>query len=110
MIRTCDRLAALNLADSIERGPGRHGLSNAFFLYLRDGEGHRIELYTSDYYTGDPELEPLRWSVNDPRRGTFWGHKAPESWFEESSVVADHDGGIVPLRDPELLERPQTAT
>ncbi|MGH2777129.1 MAG: 3,4-dihydroxyphenylacetate 2,3-dioxygenase [Actinomycetota bacterium] len=110
VIRTCDRLAALNLADSIERGPGRHGLSNAFFLYLRDDEGHRVELYTSDYYTGDPELEPLRWSVNDPRRGTFWGHKAPESWFEESSVVAGYDGGIVPLRDQELTERPETAT
>ena len=110
VLRACDRLAALGLASSIERGPGRHGLSNAFFLYLRDPEGHRVELYTSDYYTGDPGLQPLRWSVNDPMRGTFWGHAAPKSWFEESSPVADYQGGTVEIREQELEERPQTVT
>lgn len=110
VLRTCDRLAAAGHAGAIERGPGRHGLSNAFFLYLRDPEGHRIELYTSDYYTGDPDLEPLRWSVDDPMRGTFWGHAAPTSWFEESSVVSDIDGGTVALQDEQLRERPETVT
>jgi catechol 2,3-dioxygenase len=66
-------------------------------------------LYTTDYYTGDPDLEPLRWSVNDPMRGTFWGHAAPVSWFEESSLVADFNGGMVEVRDESLSERPQTA-
>ena len=33
-------------SDAIERGPGRHGVSNAFYLYLRDPDGHRIEIYT----------------------------------------------------------------
>ena len=55
----------------IERGPGRHGVSNAFFVYLRDPSGHRIELYACDYYTGDPDHRPLRWSVNDPRCRSF---------------------------------------
>jgi 3,4-dihydroxyphenylacetate 2,3-dioxygenase len=109
VLRTCDRLAALGHAHTIERGPGRHGLSNAFFLYLRDPDGHRIELYTTDYYTGDPDLEPLRWSVNDPMRGTFWGHAAPASWFEESSLVADGEGGTVGIIEESLKERPQTA-
>jgi catechol 2,3-dioxygenase len=108
VLRTCDRLAALGHAHTIERGPGRHGLSNAFFLYLRDPDGHRIELYTTDYYTGDPDLKPLRWSVNDPMRGTFWGHAAPASWFEESSLVADGEGGTVGLIEESLKERPQT--
>ncbi|MFS8641389.1 MAG: 3,4-dihydroxyphenylacetate 2,3-dioxygenase, partial [Symbiobacteriaceae bacterium] len=45
VLRACDILAAANRADVIERGPGRHGLSNAFFVYLRDPDGHRIELY-----------------------------------------------------------------
>jgi catechol 2,3-dioxygenase len=110
ILRTCDLLAAMGRADAIERGPGRHGLSNAFFLYLRDPEGHRIELYTSDYYTGDPDLEPIRWSVNDPRRGTFWGHAAPMSWFEESSLVAGFEGGLGEVRSARLTDRPQTAT
>ena len=60
-------------AHAIERGPGRHGVSNAFFVYLRDPDGHRIELYACDYYTGDPDHKPLRWSVSDPRCRSFWG-------------------------------------
>ncbi len=67
-------------------GPGRHGVSNAFFVYLRDPDGHRIELYACDYYTGDPDLEPLRWSVSDIRCRSFWGARAPDSWYDESSA------------------------
>lgn len=110
VLRTCDLLAAAGHVDAIERGPGRHGLSNAFFLYLRDPDGHRIELYTNDYFTGDPDLEPIRWSVDDPRRGTFWGHAAPASWFEESSRVQALQGGLVDLQEQLLTERPQTVT
>ncbi|WP_228201492.1 RraA family protein [Flaviflexus ciconiae] len=28
------------------RGPGRHGVSNVFYLYLRDPDGLRVEIYT----------------------------------------------------------------
>ncbi len=89
IIRTCDILGAAEMHEHIERGPGRHGISNAFFLYLRDPDGHRIELYTSDYLTIDPDLEPIRWSANDPRRQTLWGHKTPESWWRDASQVVD---------------------
>lgn len=85
LIHACDILASMGMADSIERGPGRHGLSNAFFLYLRDPDGHRIELYFGDYFTGDGDFEPKRWSVHDKTRQTFWGHEAPDSWFDEAS-------------------------
>jgi 3,4-dihydroxyphenylacetate 2,3-dioxygenase len=110
ILNACDVLAAAGWSGSIERGPGRHGLSNAFFLYLRDPDGHRIELYTGDYYTGDPDFEPIRWSVNDPRRGTFWGHAAPVSWFEESAPVAAFDDGLEEVQPKKLTERPQTVT
>ncbi len=70
----------------IERGPGRHGISNAFFLYVRDDDGHRTELYCSDYQTVDPDLEPIRWDLKDPQRQTLWGAPAPRSWFEEGAV------------------------
>lgn len=105
VIRACDQLAAAGLTESIERGPGRHGVSNAFFVYLRDPDGHRIELYTSDYYTGDPDHEPLRWSLSDPRCRSFWGARAPDSWYEESSVVLDLDGRPVETREPPVDER-----
>jgi 3,4-dihydroxyphenylacetate 2,3-dioxygenase len=92
VLRACDQLAAAGYANTIERGPGRHGVSNAFFVYLRDPDGHRIELYACDYYTGDPDHPPLRWSVSDPRCRSFWGTQAPDSWYDESSVVFDPDG------------------
>ncbi len=85
LIHACDVLAASGMADSIERGPGRHGLSNAFFLYLRDPDGHRIELYNGDYWTGDGDFKRKRWSVHDKTRQTFWGHEAPDSWFNETT-------------------------
>lgn len=89
IIHACDVLAASGYGESIERGPGRHGLSNAFFLYLRDPDGHRIELYNGDYLTSDPDFKPVRWDINDPMRQTFWGHAAPDCWFNEASPVLD---------------------
>lgn len=110
VLRACDILAAAGERTRMERGPGRHGASNAFFLYTRDPDGHRIELYTSDYYTGDPDLVPLRWSATDPQRGTFWGHRAPASWFEESSLLAAEDGGTVPTRESLLTVTTDSAS
>ncbi len=86
VIHLCDVLATTGYLANMERGPGRHGLANAFFLYVRDPDGHRIELYASDYLTVDPDVEPIRWSLRDPRRQTLWGTPAPRSWFEEGSV------------------------
>lgn len=111
VLRACDILAAAGFHGSLERGPGRHGLSNAFFLYLRDPDGNRIELYTGDYLTADPDFKPIRWSVNDPRRGTFWGHAAPPSWFEEASPVRSIvTGEPVEPRTALLTDRPHFAT
>ena len=72
IMHLCDVMASSGYLANIERGPGRHGISNAFFLYVRDLDGHRIELYAWDYLTGDPDHEPVRWSVRDPRRQTLW--------------------------------------
>ena len=85
ILHLCDVMASSGFLKNIERGPGRHGISNAFFLYVRDPDGHRLELYTSDYFTGDHDHEPLRWSLKDPRRQTLWGAPAPRSWFEQGS-------------------------
>lgn len=106
LIHACDVLAASGYSKSIERGPGRHGLSNAFFLYLRDPDGHRIELYSGDYLTSDPDFKPIRWDIDDPMRQTFWGHAAPDSWFNEASTVLDViSGEEVPTKQPTLEKR-----
>jgi 3,4-dihydroxyphenylacetate 2,3-dioxygenase len=107
VLRACDILAARGMVDCIERGPGRHGLSNAFFLYLRDPDGNRIELYTGDYLIADPDWTPIRWALDDPRRATFWGHAPPASWFDDaSSVESIVDGSLLPTQRPRLPDRP----
>ncbi len=111
VLRACDLLAALGLGSSIERGPGRHGISNAFFLYLRDPDLNRIELYTNDYLIPDPDFQPIRWTLSDPRRATFWGHWPPRSWFDEASPVEDiGTGQFMPVAEPALTGRPVHVT
>jgi biphenyl-2,3-diol 1,2-dioxygenase len=56
-----------------ERGPGRHAISQALFLYVRDpGSGHRVELYTGGYLVLDPDWEPVGWSAESEYR-QWWG-------------------------------------
>jgi catechol 2,3-dioxygenase len=85
IINLCDVMASSGYLPNMERGPGRHGISNAFFLYVRDPDGHRVEMFSSDYLTVDHDHEPIRWTLRDPQRQTLWGHAAPKSWFEEGT-------------------------
>lgn len=104
IIDLLDLMATTGWLANIERGPGRHGISNAFFLYVRDPDGHRIEIYCSDYQTVDPDLEPIKWDLKDPQRQTLWGAPAPRSWFEEGSLFA----GVTP-READLKATPIVA-
>ena len=97
IIAICDKLGALRMSDRIERGPGRHGVSNAFYLYLRDPDGHRIEIYTQDYYTGDPDNPLVTWDVHDNQRRDWWGNPVVPSWYTEASLVLDLDGNPKPV-------------
>lgn len=101
IIDLLDLMSTTGHLDNIERGPGRHGISNAFFLYIRDPDNHRIEIYCSDYQTVDPDLEPIKWDLKDPQRQTLWGAPAPRSWFEEGSPFQGAD-----LRESGLAASP----
>lgn len=104
ILHICDVMATSGYLKNMERGPGRHGISNAFFLYIRDPDGHRVELFTSDYLTADPDNEPIRWTLRDPQRQTLWGHPAPQSWFEEGSLFEG-----APAVQPKLEAQPIVA-
>lgn len=97
ILAVCDKLGALRLSDRIERGPGRHGVSNAFYLYLRDPDGHRVEIYTQDYYTGDPDNPVVTWDVHDNQRRDWWGNPVVPSWYTDASLVLDLDGNPQPV-------------
>ena len=61
IIHICDVMATCGYLDNMERGPGRHGISNAFFLYIRDPDGHRIELFhvRLSHRRSRPRADPL---------------------------------------------------
>lgn len=104
IIDLLDLMSTSGYLANIERGPGRHGISNAFFLYIRDRDGHRTELYCSDYQTTDPDLEPIKWDLKDPQRQTLWGAPAPRTWFELGSVFEG-----TALRESDLKAQPIVA-
>jgi catechol 2,3-dioxygenase len=87
IIRTADLLADAGYQDALEFGPGRHGLSNALFLYIRDFDGNRIEIYSGDY-SRDIDLKPVKWSWEEyDRKGRlWWGPAFPEKFLEVSPV------------------------
>ncbi len=103
-----DILASTGYMDRMERGPGRHGVSNAFVLYLRDPDGNRLELYTGDYLSADPDWVPIKWKLNDPQRQTFWGAPAPASWYNDAMPVRSFETGeFLALENPAIADRPE---
>lgn len=87
IIRTADLMADAGYQDSIEYGPGRHGLSNAFFLYIRDPDGNRMEIYTGDYLR-DLDMPPVKWTWEDySTRGRLWWGAAHPERFQETRPV-----------------------
>ncbi|MCW1932285.1 VOC family protein [Pararhodobacter zhoushanensis] len=86
VIHALDVMASLGLTGSMDRSPGRHGIGNAFFAYLRDPDGHRVEIFTSHYAMIDIDQAPKRWDLSDTSRSQLWGIPAPKRWFTEASL------------------------
>ncbi|PFO03321.1 2,3-dihydroxybiphenyl 1,2-dioxygenase [Bacillus sp. AFS076308] len=59
-------------------GPGKHGISQAIYLYVKDpGSNHRIELFSGSYLIFEPDWEPVQWTPEDLKVGlTYWGQDA----------------------------------
>jgi catechol 2,3-dioxygenase len=91
VVRAADILASAGLWDSIERGPGRHGVTEGYYVYLRDLDKNRIEFFTQDYVVLDPDKwKPIVWTHDQFRyRSDFWGRPIPESWLNEWVPVED---------------------
>ena len=103
----CDQLAENGFGSSVEFGPNRHFAPGfARFVYLRDPDGHRIELFTTHYQTIDSEDEPVRWNVSQLGKG--WGARPPESWFAQATAfsgVAMREGSDAPAFGQHLKPR-----
>lgn len=89
VLRAADLLADAGYRDRIDFGPGRHGTTDAFFLYVRDPAGNRIELYFGDYQR-DLDGEPIRWEWDDYDTGgrLWWSPEYPPRFLETTPVNA----------------------
>ena len=88
VVRTADVLADAGYRDNIEYGPGRHGVSNAFFLYITDPDGHRIEIYANDY-ARDLDREPIGWTLDEynEKGRLWWGSDCPDTFYKNLSPI-----------------------
>lgn len=70
----------------IEMGPGKHGATQAFFLYVFEPGGNRIELFgDAGYLIFDPDWKTVVWDVSDERdleKSSIWyGPRLEESFY-----------------------------
>jgi catechol 2,3-dioxygenase len=103
LLNACDVAGALGLGGCVERGPGRHGPGHALFVYFRDPDGHRVELFNTHYQIMDLENEPVRWDPADRNVSFPWGLPAQRRWFEEATNFLD-----TPTTEPASRPTPTT--
>lgn len=68
---------------TIDTGPGKHGLTQAFFVYCFEPGGNRIELFSGGYAIHAPDWQPVVWEGDSlPRAIVWYGGQLPESFFD----------------------------
>jgi len=103
LLHACDLAGELGFGAAVERGPGRHGPGHAMYVYMRDPDGHRVELFNTHYQIMDIENEPVAWDPADTSISFPWGLPARQAWFEEATPFAG-----VAIREPEIKPTPMT--
>lgn len=73
----------------IEFGPGRHGLGEQEFLYIREPSGLRIEFNAGGYRLAQPDWEPVGWTVSEGANDWYKNQTPPLSMFESFPVESE---------------------
>ena len=79
VVRALDIAGNLGFGDCLEHGPGRHGDGHSYYVYLRDPDGHRIELLLPATQIIDIDDEPMRYDVTPGRNTNLWGLPPPRT-------------------------------
>jgi catechol 2,3-dioxygenase len=64
----------------IEAGPSRHTAIQAFFLYVYEPGGNRIEVTTGGYLVYDPDAPLILWGESEWANRPGWGARLPASF------------------------------
>ena len=90
MLDIADLLAEEDI--QIEAGPARHGISQAYFMYVYEPGGNRIELFGDQgYLIFDPEWQCLTWDENNfMKDGAIWfGGELPPDFFIYGTPIVE---------------------
>ena len=74
VLRTADLYREAGLA--IEYGPGKHGVGENLFLYVREPGGMRVELFSGGYMLYAPDIFPFEWKVSQGSLNAWNPHQA----------------------------------
>jgi catechol 2,3-dioxygenase len=91
LLRAADIL--INAGTPIEFGPGRHGMGEQDYLYVREPGGARVEINTGGYRLYVPDWETKRWVPSQGSNVFYRNVAMPHSMMEASPpvVAADRD-------------------
>jgi catechol 2,3-dioxygenase len=83
VLRTADLYVEAGL--SIEYGPGKHGVGENLFLYVREPGGMRVELFSGGYMLYAPDIFPFEWKVSQGSLNV-WNpnHMIPDGYLFEA--------------------------
>lgn len=84
--RCLDDAMSLGFGSCLERGPGRHGEGHVLYVYMRDPDGHRVEIHPPAISLGDIDDIPRRWHRGNRHS---WEFPAPKTWLYEGSTFKD---------------------
>ena len=71
-------------------GPGKHGITQAMYLYVIDpGSGCRLELFSGGYLIFEPDWEPIAWTMEERSTGnTYWGDSVQDKEENQLTIEA----------------------
>lgn len=87
VLRAADILLENNIF--LEAGPAKHNISQAFFIYLYEPGGNRVEIYSGGYLIFAPDWEPITWNKSERGKGVHWGGELPESFRTYGTPVIE---------------------
>ena len=92
----------------IEVGPGKHGITQAMFLYVFEPGGNRIELFgDAGYLIFDPTWKTRTWTEETLEEGIIWtGPTLPQEFF----LYGTPDVGMAPEGEPVASEEMSEAS
>ncbi|MDB6180034.1 VOC family protein [Paracoccus fistulariae] len=90
----------------VEAGPGKHGISQALFLYVIEPGGNRVELFgDAGYLIFDPTWKPVTWTQDEVQTGIMWvGADLPQDFFVYGTPILEAASAAEETRQSEPAE------